>query len=168
MVTKEDVGRGFERAARIIPGIGSYQDREALRESDKALRVALARRMEEHLGAIEWLKTDQAKKGAYKRMREIEDLSRHMEKVSRLLENAMRGYAPVLARSRVDEETLRRVYAFDQGFWGLMEEVSGLVGAMTKDRAVPEAAEIDGLRDLLSKMESRIREREAMLKDPGR
>jgi hypothetical protein len=168
MVAKEDVGKGLKRAARILPGIGSYQDREALRESDKALRVGLARRVDELLGAIEWLKTDLAKKGAYKRMREMEDLSRHMEKVSRLLDTAVRGYAPVFSEKSVDEETLTRVYEFDKGFWGLVDEVSGVVGAITQDRAFPGEELVAGLRDLLSKMEKRIRDREAILKDLGR
>lgn len=168
MAKKEDVGEKLRRAARVIPGIGSYQDRESLRESDKALRVGLARRMDELLGAIEWLKTDQAKKGAYKHLGEIEDLSRHMEKVSRMLETAARGYAPVFSQSPVDEETLARLHAFDKGFWGLLEEVAGLVSAMTADRAVPAGPEISDLRALIAKMEKRIREREVLLKDLDR
>jgi len=38
MGTKERVGKVLKKAVRIVPGVGSYQDKESLRESDKKLR----------------------------------------------------------------------------------------------------------------------------------
>ena len=50
MGTKETVAKGLKKAARILPGVGSYQDKESARESDKALRMALGRRLDDALG----------------------------------------------------------------------------------------------------------------------
>src|SRR3990172_12862645 len=35
----------LERLARLVPGVGRYQDREGLRETDKQVRVHLADRL---------------------------------------------------------------------------------------------------------------------------
>jgi len=34
---KESVGKVLKKAVRILPGVGSYQDKESLRERDKKL-----------------------------------------------------------------------------------------------------------------------------------
>ncbi|MBW1924444.1 MAG: hypothetical protein JRJ35_13320 [Deltaproteobacteria bacterium] len=163
MGTKETVAKGLKKAARILPGVGSYQDKESARESDKALRMALGRRLDDALGKIEWLKTDQAKKGALLRLKDLDDLTRHLEKVSRLLEYAPRGYAPLFAQREVDEDTLGELLERDRSLTDLVSRVEGAVEAMTAERAVPTAEEVEGVRTFLSQIEQRLKDRESFL-----
>ena len=164
MVKKETVGKSLKKAARILPGIGSYQDREASRESDKELRMQLSRRLDEYLGSIEWLKTDQARKGNYKRLNELEDLSRHLEKVSRMVQFESRGYSPLFADHAIDEGALDRLLEYDKGLWEGVSRIGEAVQAITADRKVPVKEEIGEIRKELSLVEKRLKERESLFK----
>lgn len=164
MVKKEDVSGTLTRAVRILPGIGSYQDRESSREADKALRMQLSERLDRLLGNIEWLKTDLAKKGAIRHIQPVEDLSRHVEKVSRMFEFAPRGYSPLFSRKQVDEETLNRIYEYDEKLSGLIDEIEKSIGEMREAREVPSETAMAPIRKMLSDMELKLKDREAFVK----
>ena len=162
---KENVGKGLKKIARIIPGVGSYQDREDLREADKGLREEISRRLDELLGVLEWLKTDQAKKGGWKRLKPIDDLSRDIEKVSRLVERAERGYAPVFEGRTVTEETLAELFEYDKGLFVDLEEIETLIHKMTDSGIVPEETVVTSVREKMRAFENRINRRGDLFKE---
>lgn len=163
MANKKDVGHAMGKVVRILPGIGSYQDRETGREADKALRMQLSERLNRLLGDIEWLKTDLTKKGAFRHIQPVEDLSRHVEKVSRTLEFAPRGYSSLFSRKQVDEEALNRIYEYDKGLSGLIEEIEKSISEITEAKEVPSENGLSQIRKRLLDMEKRISQREAFL-----
>ncbi|GEM_PF-1457444 len=166
---KEDVGRAVKKVARMIPGIGSYQDRETLREADKKLRVQVSRKVDDLIGVVEWIKTDQVKKGGWKRIKALEDLERDLEKASKTLERAARGFSPVFEGAfRVDEEVLQRVYEFDKGFWGLLEPIEKGIKELTEKGVIPESSKIDAIRELLKKFLQKTAKRDDLLKGLGK
>lgn len=163
MMKKENIGHALKTAARLLPGIGSYQDRDASREADKALRMELSATLDQLLGRTEWLKTDLAKKGAIKHIQRVEDVTRHLEKVSRMLQFASRGYAPLFSRKQVDEEALDRIYAYDKALIGLVKEIEDAVDGMTDGRDIPPEDKTNHVREMLSGLERRLEERQAFL-----
>jgi hypothetical protein len=165
MLKKEDVGRELKKAARILPGIGSYQDRESIRESDKALRMEVSRRLDELLGMVEWLKTDQVKKGALKYLTEIDGLSRHLEKVSRMIGLASRGYAPLFSEELFDEDRLARLFEFDQGLLHDVAAVEVLVVKLTEKGTVVTSEGVASVRKQVDKLEKKIKTRGSQLKN---
>ena len=160
---KEDVGHALKTAARVLPGIGSYQDRESSREADKALRMELSDRLDQLLGRTEWLKTDLARKRAIKHIQRVEDVTRQLEKASRMLEFAARGYAPLFSRKQVDEAALERIYGYDKALTGLVKEIEDAIMAMTEAGEVPAEEEMTRAREMLLDLERRIEQREAFL-----
>ncbi len=164
---KEDVGSAVKKVARLIPGIGSYQDRESLREADKKLRVELSRKLDELVGIMEWIKTDQLKKGGWKRIKDLEDLERDLEKASKVIERAARGYGSVFDEPRVDEDLLQKVYEFDKEFWELLAPIENGIKEFTEKGVVPEYSKIDGIRRLLKDFMQKIAKRDALLKGSG-
>jgi hypothetical protein len=46
MGIRERLAERVERLARLVPGIGSYQDKETRRDADKRLRLTLADRLD--------------------------------------------------------------------------------------------------------------------------
>ncbi len=165
MGTKEKVGDFLKGAARWIPGIGSYQDKEAIREADHALRERISRKLDEFLGAVEWLKTDQAKKGGYKHLKAIDDLSRDLEKLSRLIETAARGWAPVFAQWKADEDSLARLYRHDLGMWDLVSDIQEEIEKITAERAIPRSEKIEEIRAILRRLERMVNDRELVFKE---
>jgi len=165
MLKKEDVGRVLKNAARILPGIGSYQDRESIRESDKTLRMEVSRRLDELLGMVEWLKTDQAKKGALKHLTEIDGLSRHLEKVSRSIAFASRGYTPLFSEEAFDEDGLAKLFEFDQGLLHDVAEVEAGVVKLTEKGMVVASEGVASVCKQLEGLEKKIKTRGLQLKN---
>jgi hypothetical protein len=165
MLKKEDVGRVLKTTARILPGIGSYQDRESIRESDKALRVQISQKLDELLGMVEWLKTDQVKKGALKHLTEIDGLSRHLEKLSRFIELAARGYTPLFSQEPFDEDGLARLFDFDRGLLAGVAEVEALVVGLTGKGAVLTSEGVATVRKQVNQLEEKMKLRSSLLKN---
>jgi hypothetical protein len=165
MLKKEDVGRALKKAARILPGIGSYHDRESIRESDKVLRMRICRKLDELLGMVEWLKTDQTKKGVLKHLTEIDGLSRHLERVSRTIELASRGYTPLFSQEAFDEDGLARLFEFDQGLLTGVAEVEALVVKLTEKGTVVTPEGVASVREQVDQLEKKMKTRASLLKN---
>ncbi len=164
MLKKEDIGHALAKAARVLPGIGSYQDRESSREADKALRMYLSGRLNQVLERLEGMKTELAKKGAIKDILPLEDLSRHTEKVSRVIEFASRGYSPLFSQKQIDEEVLERIYKCDRALLDLLTEVEEAVKVLGGKTEPEGGAGIEPIREILSQMEKSLKERESFMK----
>jgi len=164
MGTKERIGKALQKAARILPGIGSYQDKESLRETDKRLRDTLSTQLADHMNTIERLKTGIARKGSLSSLKDLDDLSRHFDKVSRSLGFASRGYAAIFDSHQVDEEALTRLFEFDQSLKEEVDLLDPLVSMLSEKEEKLDTTILDKARDLLLKIEKRINEREGLLK----
>ncbi|MBW1731164.1 MAG: hypothetical protein JRJ75_09775 [Deltaproteobacteria bacterium] len=164
---KEGVGDALKKAARIIPGIGSYQDRETTREADKALREQMSRRLDELIGLVEWIKTDQAKKGGWKKIKDLEELSRDLETASRMIERAARGYSGVFDRQRIDEEALSRLYTYDEDMWRLIDPIEEAIRAFTEKGNIPEPEKIKAIRKSVLALQDKVKKRDQVLKETG-
>ena len=53
MGIRERLAERLERLAHLVPGIGSYQDKEKRRDADKRLRMTLADRLDAARKAVE-------------------------------------------------------------------------------------------------------------------
>jgi hypothetical protein len=165
MGTKEDVGRVAKKVARILPGIGSYQDKEAARQADKELRIRICGRLDMLLGSVESLKTEVAKRGEYRNLGGLEDLSRHLEKLSRWLRFASGGYAPVFSETKVDEDALNTLYEYDLDLCEIVAMVESAVKMAIEDKkVVPSRDSIDQIRKHLWSMEEKLRYRQSSFK----
>jgi hypothetical protein len=167
MGMKEELGGILKGAARIVPGIGSYQDKESIRESDKKLREFLSFQLSEHMNTLERVKTGIARGGSISFLKELDDLTRTIDKLSRSLRFASRGYAPVFDSNRVDEDALQRLFAFDKS---LKEDIDTLDPLVAKISEMAENLDVKLLKELdaiLVKIEKRIDERERFLKAPS-
>ena len=164
MGTKEKLAKILTKTARILPGIGSYQDKESARESDKKLRDYLSGELARYLNAIEKLKTDLSRKGSLSFLKELDDISRQIDKLSRTIRYASRGYAGVFASYQVDEKALSDLFKFDRS---LKEEITGLTPLISqiceKDGGLASPL-LNELRDRLFGVEQKVAERETLIR----
>jgi hypothetical protein len=164
MGMKEGLGDALKGAARILPGIGSYQDKESIRESDKRLRESLSSQISDHVKTIERLKTGIARGGSLLFLKDLDDLARKMDTICRRLGFASRGYAPVFASNRVDEDALQRLFDFDSSLKTDIDQVAPLVAKISEKANEADLKLLQELDDTLSGIEKRIEERERLLK----
>jgi hypothetical protein len=164
MGTKEKLAKILTKTARILPGIGSYQDKESARESDKRLRDYMSGELARHMNAIEKLKTDLSRKGSLSFLKELDDISRQIDKLSRTIQYASRGYAGVFASYQADEKALSDLFEFDRS---LKEEITGLTPLISqiceKDGGLASPL-LNELRDRLFGVQQKVAERETLIR----
>jgi hypothetical protein len=114
---------------------------------------------------VEWLKTDQAKKKALKHLTEIDGLSRQLERVSRTIEFASRGYTPLFSPEAFDEDGLVRLFEFDQVLLTGLVEVEALFVKLTEKGTVVTSEGIASVRAQVDQLEKRMKMRESLLKN---
>ena len=162
MGTKEKVGRILTKTARILPGIGSYQDKESIRESDKKLRQHISAMLTSSMDTVDRLKTEISRRGSLSFLKELDDLSRHIDTLSRTITFASRGYAGVFDSPQVDEKALSALYEFDVS---LKEEVAGLeslVATISENKEKLSAQMLDEVRSFLFNVERKMKDRERL------
>jgi hypothetical protein len=167
MGMKEELGGFLKGAARILPGIGSYQDKESIRQSDKKLREFLSSRLSGHMKTIERLKTSIARGGSLSFLKELDDRNRTMDKLSRSLRFASRGYAPVFDSDRVDEGALQRLFDFDKSLKDDIDHVDPLVAKISEKTEDLDVKLLKELDEILLRIEKKIDERERLIRAPS-
>jgi DNA integrity scanning protein DisA with diadenylate cyclase activity len=166
MGTKEKAAKILTKAARVLPGIGSYQDKESLRESDKRLRDHISSRLAQSVATLERSKTELSRTGALSQLKELDDLSRHMDTLSRTIRYAARGYAAVFASNQVDEKVLSDLFEFDLSLKEDINSLETLVSKISVNTKTLDSPLMAELRNLLFGLEKRLGERENLLSLP--
>jgi len=167
MGTKERLAEGLEKLARLIPGIGSYQDKEGLREGDKRLRDTLADRLDSARKAVEQVIAALQRGGQLANLDRLGRLERKLYHAVDSIRFASRGYSGTFDHIKIDEEGLEKLYAFDLA---LAESVSAIEDAAEGLNGVsPDMLEANGLKaleDHLDSLHDKVRERGAFFRQP--
>lgn len=163
MGTKEKLAKILTKTARILPGIGSYQDKESARESDKKLRDYLSGELARYLNAIEKLKTDLSRRGSLSFLKELDDISRQIDKLSRTIRYASRGYAGVFASHQADEKALSDLFEFDRSLKGEITGLTPLISQICEKDGGLASPLLNELRDRLFGVEQKVAERETLI-----
>jgi hypothetical protein len=163
MGTKEKLAKILTKTARILPGIGSYQDKESARESDKKLRDYLSGQLARYLNAIEKLKADLSRRGSLSFLKDLDDISRQIDKLSRTIRYASRGYAGVFASYQADEKALSDLFEFDRSLKGEIAGLAPLISQICEKDGGLASPLLNELRNRLFGVEQNVAERETLI-----
>jgi hypothetical protein len=163
MGTKEKLAKILTKTARILPGIGSYQDKESARESDKKLRDYLSGQLARYLNAIEKLKADLSRRGSLSFLKDLDDISRQIDKLSRTIRYASRGYAGVFASYQADEKALSDLFEFDRSLKGEIAGLAPLISQICEKDGGLASPLLNELRNRLFGVEQKVAERETLI-----
>lgn len=166
MGTSERLAERLERLARLVPGIGSYQDKEGLRDTDKKLRVTLAERLDGARKAVEDCTAGLQRRGLFDHLDRLGRLERKLHQAADSIRFASYGYSGVFDAVKIDEAKLERLYAFDIA---LAESVSAVQDAAQGLKGTaPEAIGTDALKPLgqqIASLDDKVRERTAVFQE---
>jgi hypothetical protein len=123
----------FERLGRLVPGIGTYQDREGLRETDKRVRTYLAELLADVGRELEPTQRRLADARQLDRLSGLDRIARQVSTLADRVRLASYGFASVFALHKIRERELTLLHEFDAR---LLEEVPRLQASV---RAVAEA-----------------------------
>jgi hypothetical protein len=145
------VAKRLERLVRIVPGVAGYQDRENARATDKQVRMRLVDELRRLIRALEEDKERLAARGELSALPRLDRLAGRLERQSREVEFAGRGYAGLFDLHPVDADTLAQLYAFDLGLFDALSAVRAKAEAVRAALADAEALRVaaDHMREAL-------------------
>lgn len=148
---KDEMG-GVESFFAKLPGIKGYREKEIRRDADKQVRDNLARRLESRRRKLTALQGDLLASGGLQWMDDVERVVGRLQLFIDRIKTASYGYAPMWAISRVKEDDLDRLVAFDQDLYSqlgpLDEAIGKLEQAVQANEGIKEALRSTG--DLLA------------------
>ena len=133
------VATRLERLVRFVPGVSGYQDRENARTTDKQVRMRLVEEMHRMVRALEGDKARLAESGTLSGLPRLDRLAGRLERLSRSVEFAGRGYTGLFDLHRVEGTVLDQLYSFDLGLFDVLSAVRAKAEAVRAALADPEA-----------------------------
>lgn len=165
MLTKEKLGKLFTSLARIFPGIPSYQDRESLREQDKAVRELLAKRLVRAAGNLSESVNSIISSSGIEKLGELDRKRRKLHRLADTLRFSSYGYTGLFEENKVDEERLAAAYEFDLKLDETVAAVEAAASRVKESAAEglnPDASK--ALDDALNQLDEGLVARENLLK----
>jgi hypothetical protein len=128
------VASRLERLVRFVPGVAGYQDRENARATDKRVRMRLVEEMRRLMRGLDEDKARLAESADLSALPRLDRIAGRLERLSRTVEFASRGYTGLFDLHRVDLETLDQLYAFDLGLFDALSVVRAKAEAVRAAR----------------------------------
>ena len=117
----------LKKLASYIPGFSGYIERQNRRAADKLLRDTVARRFEELYKRLSALQTELISQGGIEYIDEMEKAALLMRTFTDKIRNATYGYSGLFDAVKINEGELAQLYAFDNAFFDLAEQVKSAI-----------------------------------------
>jgi hypothetical protein len=154
----------LERLARLVPGVGRYQDREGLRETDKQVRVHLADRLTDLTRIIQGAERRLTDAGRLDRLPTLDRVARRVGTLADQMRHASYGFAGVFDLQKVREAELAALHRFDldllETVTRLRPPILALAEAAADDTAFPQA--LAAAEAMLQDFEHRVADRDSV------
>ncbi len=114
----------IKKLASYIPGFSGYIERQNRRAADKLLRDTVARRFEELYKRASDIQADLVNQGGIEFVDDMEKAARQIRTFTDKIRNATYGYSGFFDAVKINEEELAKVYAFDNAFFDLGDQIN--------------------------------------------
>ncbi|HSB81270.1 MAG TPA: hypothetical protein VLM91_21015 [Candidatus Methylomirabilis sp.] len=154
----------LQRLARHIPGLGGYQDREGLRETDKLVRMYLAGLIANLPLSLETAERRLEEARQLDRLPALDRVARVLRRLADRVQFASYGFAGVFDLRKIQEVELAALHRFDLGLLEalprLQERVSTLADAAMDAARFPQA--LQAMETALQEFERSLEERDKL------
>lgn len=113
----------FKKILSKIPGFGGYVERQARRDSDALIRKTIFQRFRELENRISAVQRSLESPSDAKYLDDLEVAALKLRTFADRVNTASRGYSPLFAAVKINEEELTRLYEYDAAMLELTDEV---------------------------------------------
>lgn len=139
----------LKKLASYIPGFSGYIERQNRRAADKLLRDTVARRYEELYKRLSALQADLISQGGIEFIDDMEKAAVLMRTFTDKIRNATYGYSGLFDAVKINEQELAQLYAFDNAFFDLGDQINAALDTVEQSLGAPEALPA-AIRNLVS------------------
>jgi hypothetical protein len=160
MGIREGLAEKLEHLARLVPGIGSYQDKESRRDADKRLRTTLADRLDSARKALEDVIARLQAGGHFDHLDRLGRLERRLHQAADSIRFASYGYSGIFDAVKIDEAKIDNLYAFDIALAELVSAVQEAAeGLKAASPEAPDSGALDHMEEQIATFNDKIQER---------
>jgi hypothetical protein len=131
----------LEQLARLVPGIGGYQDKEKSRDTDRALRMRLVSELEEQRREVEETKRLFVERRDLSPLTKLDRLTSKLDKLASDVRYAPRGYRGVFDPNKHVQKSLDDVYDFDLSLFAEAAKLRAFTAEVRNAHADPARLE---------------------------
>ena len=150
----------LSRLAALVPGYAGYAEREKRRETDQALRLAIAARIGAAHAAVDRRIAECARTQRFENLEPLSGIARRLARLADVARHAPAGYSGLFDAAEVDAAALDRLYASDLA---ARESCEHLVEAVEGIPASAEAAFLESVERALVEAENALMQRDLLL-----
>lgn len=147
-----DMQGSVESIVRKVPGFKGYFEKQDRRAADKLLRDKLAREFQSQLAEFSRLQVRLVDSGGIKLMSRVQSINTRLQTLIDKIESAPQGYAGVFDATKVNEDTLKGIYAFDNGMLAYEDQLA------TGLKSLADAIGTDGVSGVLDQLDALVTE----------
>jgi hypothetical protein len=155
----------MKKLARILPGIAGYQDRETLRETDKAIRLKIAAELGDIRNTVENQKRFFMEKQDLSLLPALDRITSLLDKTGNLIKFSSRGYSGMFDTFRFTDEKIEKLYSFDLGLFADIASIRTAAKGLSDSAADPAAmkATMGSMSDAIGSLEKKFSSRQDIL-----
>ena len=120
----QTLAKRIEEFAKKVPGLGTYLQREGMRDADKLIRDELAKKLDQVKGTLDGAKRARVDAGSLKNLDKLDRATRKIEKVRDTIKFDSRGYRGLFDPEEVGEAQLLSLLDFDQKLFGVVDALA--------------------------------------------
>ena len=154
----ETVKALLARLAALVPGYSGYADRERRRETDQAVRLAVAARLGAVRAELERKTAEASRAGRFDLLEPLDALARRVATLADSFRHAPAGYAGLFDVAAIGAPELDRLQQLDLEAGEACERLAGEAGA-----AAHEAGALGRVEEALAAAEEAFRRRASAL-----
>ncbi len=154
-----------KKLAGILPGVAGYQDRETLRDTDKAVRLKLAAELQDIRLVVESGKRLLMERNDLSLLPSLDRLTSLLDKTANLARFASRGYSGMFDTFKFTDEKIEKLYSFDLGLFDDIKSIRASGKELHESAADPAAmkALIGRMSEAIGSLEKKFSSRQDIL-----
>jgi len=143
----------MRRFARMIPDVGTYQDREARRDTDKRFRTWLADGLD---GERRRLSSMKERGTRLEYLDDLDRLERTMQRIADSIRYARYGYGGLFDSVKIDDEKLAEIYRYDLDVAEYLDTIRAALNSLAAEVTLDS---IQKARDSIDRLDQKWRRR---------
>ncbi len=156
----------FEKLVRIVPGMKGYRDKEAFRDSDKAVRVNVAQQLGGVKNELNSWKRELVDDGKIKYLDLVDRAVRKVEGLADKVRFDSYGYSGYFDPVKIREPELEKLYQFDLGLFDGVERIHNATRTARSSGSGDVSAGVKTIEDALDSFEKHLEERRSFEPPP--
>ena len=159
MVEARGWAEKFEKWIRKVPGMKGYQDKEAFRDCDKAVRLKIAGELAGVKDVLNLWKRDLVDEGKIKDLDKVDRVLRRIEGLADKIKYDSYGYSGYFDPVKIREPELDQLYRFDLGLFDGADRIKDATQSARLTGSSDVKAGVRTMEDAISAFEKHLEER---------